>query len=76
VQALLPWLVEKAGIEERVHGHGLRHTHAGELAREGVAINVIQRQLGHSNVATTSRYLAHIQPVEVIEIMKARTWEL
>jgi integrase len=29
----------------------LRHAHAVELAREGVSLNVIQRQLGHANSA-------------------------
>jgi site-specific recombinase XerD len=76
VRALLPRLAARADIEKRVHPHALRHTHAAELAREGVPLNLIQAQLGHSNVATTSRYLAHIQPVQVIETMKARTWEL
>ncbi len=34
VRALLPRLAKRAGIEKRVHAHGLRHTHAAELARE------------------------------------------
>jgi integrase len=34
--------------------HQLRHAHAVELAREGVPLNVIQRQLGHANLGTTS----------------------
>ena len=55
VRALLPRLAAKASIEKRVHAHGLRHTHAAELAREGVPMNVIQAQLGHSNLGTTSR---------------------
>jgi site-specific recombinase XerD len=74
VRALLPRLAGKAGIEKRVHAHGLRHTHAAELAREGVPMNVIQMQLGHSNLGTTSRYLAHIAPAEVIRVMQGREW--
>jgi site-specific recombinase XerD len=35
----------------------LRHAHALELAREGVLLNIIQRQLGHANPGTTSIYL-------------------
>ena len=66
VRALLPRLARKAGIEKRVHAHGLRRTHAAELAREGVPLNVISRQLGHSNVSTTSRYLDHVAPLEVV----------
>jgi integrase len=37
--------------------HQLRHAHALELAREGVPLNIIQRQLGHANLDTTSIYL-------------------
>jgi site-specific recombinase XerD len=72
VRRLLPRLARKAGIDKRVHAHGLRHTHAAELAREGFPVNVIQAQLGHSSLATTSRYLAHIAPMELIEAMKNR----
>ena len=42
------------GRRKLVHPHGLRHTHAAELAAENVRINVIQAQLGHSNAAMTS----------------------
>ena len=74
VRELLPRLAEKAGIEKRVHPHGLRHTHAAELAAEGVPLNIIQAQLGHANAATTSRYLNHIAPRQVIETMRGRVW--
>jgi len=42
VRHLLPRLAAKAGVERRVHAHGLRHTYAAELARGGTAINVIR----------------------------------
>ena len=48
VRGLLPRLARKAGIDKRVHAHGLRHTHAYELAGEGTPLHVIQAQLGHS----------------------------
>ncbi len=64
----------KAGIEKRVHSHGLRHTHAVELMREGVPLLVIQRQLGHSSLQITQRYLDHLEPGEVVATMQARTW--
>jgi hypothetical protein len=44
----------EAGVRRRFAPHQLRHAHALELAREGVPLNIIQRQLGHSNVGTTS----------------------
>jgi integrase len=44
--------------------------HAIELAREGVPLNVIQRQLGHRNLGVTSIYLQGIDPGETdIEAM-------
>jgi site-specific recombinase XerD len=74
VRALLPRLGRKAGIEKRVHAHGLRHTHASELRGEGVDVGIISKQLGHSNIATTARYLDHVAPKAVIDTMKQRTW--
>ena len=38
-------LAAEAGIRRRFAPHQLRHAHAVELAREGVPLNVIQRQL-------------------------------
>ena len=76
IRALLPRLARKAGIEKRVHAHGLRHTHAAELAREGTPLNLVQAQLGHSSLATTDRYLRHIAPEELVRAMKSRIWSL
>jgi hypothetical protein len=36
---------------------GNRHTYATSLVRRGGGIHVVQRLMGHSNIATTSRYL-------------------
>ena len=76
VRALFKRLGAKAGIEKRVHPHGLRHTLAFQLANEGTAIHVIQAQLGHSNLGTTDRYIRHLNPKAVVDAMKARTWSL
>lgn len=73
---LLQRLADRAGVEKRVHPHGLRHTHAFELAQEKIPLHVIQRQLGHSNLATTARYVDHLCPSEVIDAMRARAWSL
>jgi integrase/recombinase XerD len=42
------------------------------MAREGVPLNVIQRQLGHPNVGITSIYLQGIDSGEIIETVRAR----
>ncbi len=75
IRVLLPRLACKAGIEKRVHAHGLRHTHAAQLRMEGVDIGIISKQLGHRSIATTARYLDHIAPQQVIETIRGRSWE-
>jgi site-specific recombinase XerD len=72
VRHLMKRLATKAGIDKRVHAHGLRHTLAAELAAERKPMNVIQAQLGHGSLATTSRYLAHIRPQQLIDEMQQR----
>jgi integrase/recombinase XerD len=42
------------------------------MAREGVPLNVIQRQLGHANLGVTSIYLQGIDNAEIIETVRAR----
>jgi site-specific recombinase XerD len=61
-----------AGVRRRFAPHQLRHAHAVELAREGVPLIVIQRQLGHSNLGITSVYLQGIDNAEIIETVHAR----
>ncbi|MBL9032116.1 MAG: phage integrase family protein [Phycisphaerae bacterium] len=74
VRVLLPRLARRAGIEKRVHAHGLRHTHAAQLRAEGMDIGLISKQLGHRSIATTARYLDHIAPAAVVEAIGARVW--
>jgi hypothetical protein len=61
-----------AGVRRRFAPHQLRHAHALELAREGVPLNIIQRQLGHANLGTTSIYLQGIDPEEIIATVHMR----
>lgn len=62
----------KAGVRRRFAPHQLRHAHAVEVAREGVPLNVIQRQLGHANLGITSIYLQGIDSAEIIDTVHAR----
>lgn len=64
----------RAGIDKRVHPHGLRHTFAVELLREGLDVKMIQMQLGHNDLRTTDRYLSHLMPLELVEAMQRRDW--
>ena len=64
----------RAGINRRIHPHGLRHAFASELAREGVPLPLIKQLLGHASLATTERYLAALSPWEAIDAVRARRW--
>ena len=65
-------LAKKAGLDKRVHPHGLRHSGAVHLLDEGKDVVVISRQLGHSNLGTTNTYLNHLKPADVIAAMQDR----
>ncbi|MBI4739863.1 tyrosine-type recombinase/integrase [Candidatus Woesearchaeota archaeon] len=51
----------RAGIEGKVSPHWLRHSHASHSMDRGAPLHVVQASLGHSNPATTGRYL-HARP--------------
>ena len=40
--------------------HGLRHTYASDLIRQGVPLEVVARQLGHADTRTVSQTYGHI----------------
>jgi site-specific recombinase XerD len=73
IRSLMPRLRRRAGIGKRVHAHGLRHTHASELRAEGFDLGVISKQLGHSSIATTARYVDHLNPQAVVDAIRSRT---
>jgi len=72
VRTRLRDLAVQAGVRRRFAPHQLRHAHAVEMAREGVHLNVIQRQLGHANLGVTSVYLQGIDPAEIVETVRSR----
>lgn len=72
MRRLFARLGRRASLGRRVHAHGLRHTHATELALEGVPLPVIQAQLGHAHITTTARYLARIAPKQVVDAIRNR----
>jgi integrase/recombinase XerD len=71
-RAELRRIAAAARARRRFAPHQLRHAHAVEMAREGVPLIVIQRQLGHSNLGITSVYLQGIDSGEIIETVHAR----
>ena len=53
----------KAGFEQTVSPHWMRHAHASHALDHSAPIHLVQATLGHASVATTGRYL-HARPSE------------
>lgn len=66
-------LLKPAGIDEQFTFHGLRHTHATLLLKQGVNPKVIQERLGHSNIGMTLDVYSHILPDMQDEAVEALT---
>lgn len=58
IQRIIHAVSERAGLAARVHPHLLRHTFATLALNSGMEVTVIQRLLGHENIATTQIYAA------------------
>ena len=63
IQRIVRQVAVKAGIVGRVSPHWLRHSHASHALENGCPIHLVQKQLNHSNIATTGKYL-HARPTE------------
>jgi integrase/recombinase XerD len=71
VRNLLHRLAARAGVEKRVHPHGLRHTFADELRAAGMDVVKISKLLGHSSIAVTNRYLDHLTNDQAVAALEA-----
>jgi site-specific recombinase XerD len=60
----------KAGIQKRITPHTFRHTFATDLYRDSAKIRLVQKALGHANLATTQIY-THIVDEELEEALKS-----
>lgn len=54
---------KRAGISSKVSAHWLRHGHATHAMDHGAPLALIQKTLGHADLAITSRYI-HVRPDE------------
>ncbi|CFX24641.1 Integrase family protein [Candidatus Filomicrobium marinum] len=61
VHGLIRRLAKRAGINDAMSPHWLRHAHGSHALDRGATLAEVQSTLGHSNVATTSGYL-HARP--------------
>ena len=50
-----------AGLSEKASAHWLRHCHASHSLNRGAPIHLLAATLGHSSIATTTKYL-HAKP--------------
>jgi integrase len=55
-------VLKAAGIKRHVRFHDLRHTFATLLALNGIAIQLIVNQLGHSGTRMAEKSYAHFPP--------------
>ena len=63
-------LLRKAGLP-RMRVHDLRHSHASLLLHRGISPIVVQKRLGHANVATTLSLYGHLMPTSQREAADA-----
>jgi integrase len=74
VRKMVDRIREVTGVEFTLHM--LRHTHATELIRSGVAIDVVARMLTHSSSVTTSQIYVHLDVEDVREALhRAGVWD-
>lgn len=55
-------LLKKCGIKDGFTFHGLRHTHATLLLKQGVNPKIVQERLGHSSIKVTMDTYSHVLP--------------
>jgi|GEM_PF-842538 len=58
-------LADMAGIKKRISPHALRHTFAFTTYMYCRNLVAVQKLLGHSTIATTQRYVAHLDELDL-----------
>ena len=54
--------------------HTFRHTYATELLRRGVAVEVVQKLMGHASITTTSDTYAHLKIEDARRALVSAGW--
>lgn len=72
IRVMLPRLGKRAGINKRIHAHGMRHSLAAQMSSEGTILTTISSQLGHSSVAVTDKYLQKVSAHKLVEAMRSK----
>ena len=63
IRRVVAKVAKTAGLKQAVSPHWMRHAHASHALDRGAPIHLVQQDLGHASLTTTSRYV-HANPAD------------
>ncbi len=72
MRQLIDFYLKKSHIAKPISMHSLRHGAAIHWLRRGAPAPAVQKLLGHSSLATTQKYLDHLELDELKEVVNAK----
>lgn len=62
--------ISKQYFDKHITPHGLRRSYATNLLKSNINLEIVRRNLGHSNINTTSRYIQYTDDEIISELSK------